>query len=135
MTDLPELDLRTLWHPFAQMDDWMDGRPVVIERGEGNYLIDTEGRRYLDGISTIWVNLHGHDHPRNLAAIHTQLDRLAHSTLLGLANGPSIELAARLVEIAPAGLTRVFFSDNGSTAVEIALKMAFQFWQQREDQA
>ncbi|TDJ00441.1 MAG: adenosylmethionine--8-amino-7-oxononanoate transaminase [Deltaproteobacteria bacterium] len=135
MTDLPELDLRTLWHPFTQMGDWMDGRPVVIERGEGNYLIDTEGRRYLDGISSMWVNLHGHDHPRIRAAIHTQLDRLAHSTLLGLANEPSIELAARLVELAPAGLTRVFFSDNGSTAVEIALKMAFQFWQQHEDQA
>ncbi len=135
MTELPERDLRTLWHPFTQMSDWMDGRPVVIERGEGNYLIDTEGRRYLDGISSMWVNLHGHDHPRIRAAIHAQLDRLAHSTLLGLANQPSIELATRLVEIAPAGLTRVFFSDNGSTAVEIALKMAFQFWQQHEDQA
>ncbi len=135
MTDLAERDLRTLWHPFTQMSDWMDGRPVVIERGEGNYLIDTEGNRYFDGISSMWVNLHGHDHPRIRAAIHAQLDRLAHSTLLGLANGPSIELATRLVEIAPAGLTRVFFSDNGSTAVEIALKMAFQFWQQKGDRA
>ena len=93
MTDLPERDLRTLWHPFTQMSDWMDGRPVVIERGEGNYLIDSEGQRYLDGISSMWVNLHGHDHPRIRAAIHNQLDRLAHSTLLGLANAPSIELA------------------------------------------
>jgi len=135
MMDFAERDLRALWHPFTQMSEWMDGRPVIIERGEGNYLIDTEGRRYFDGISSMWVNLHGHDHPRIRAAIHEQLDRLAHSTLLGLAHGPSIDLATRLIEIAPSGLTRVFFSDNGSTAVEIALKMAFQFWQQREDRA
>lgn len=134
MSDPAERDQRTLWHPFTQMSDWMDSRPLVIEKGEGNYLIDTEGRSYFDGISSMWVNLHGHDHPRIRAAIHEQLDRLAHSTLLGLSNLPGIELAERLIELAPSGLSRVFFSDNGATAVEIALKMAFQFWQQQDDE-
>jgi adenosylmethionine-8-amino-7-oxononanoate aminotransferase len=129
--ELQARDQRALWHPFTQMSDWMDGHPIVIERGEGNYLVDTEGNRYLDGVSSLWVNLHGHDHPILRARIHEQLDRIAHSTLLGLAGVPSIELAAKLVEIAPPGLTRVFFSDNGSTAVEVALKIAFQYWQQK----
>jgi adenosylmethionine-8-amino-7-oxononanoate aminotransferase len=131
--DLRKRDQRALWHPFTQMSDWMDGHPVVIERGEGNYLIDTEGNRYLDGVSSLWVNLHGHDHPILRARIHEQLDKLAHSTLLGLAGVPSIELAERLVAIAPPGLTRVFYSDNGSTAVEVALKIAFQYWQQKSE--
>jgi adenosylmethionine-8-amino-7-oxononanoate aminotransferase len=131
--ELRERDQRALWHPFTQMSDWLDGHPVVIERGEGNYLIDTEGNRYLDGVSSLWVNLHGHDHPVLRARIHEQLDKLAHSTLLGLAGVPSIELAEKLVGIAPPGLTRVFFSDNGSTAVEVALKLAFQYWQQKSE--
>jgi len=131
--ELRERDQRALWHPFTQMSDWMDGNPVVIERGSGNYLIDTEGNRYLDGVSSLWVNLHGHDHPILRARIHEQLDKLAHSTLLGLAGVPSIELAVKLVAIAPPGLTRVFFSDNGSTAMEVALKIAFQYWQQKSE--
>jgi adenosylmethionine-8-amino-7-oxononanoate aminotransferase len=135
MTDSSARATRHLWHPFTQMSDWLDGRPLVIERGEGNFLIDREGNRYFDGISSMWVNLHGHDHPHLRRAIHDQLDRLAHSTLLGLASGPSVELAERLAALAPAGLTRVFFSDNGSTAMEVALKMAFQFWQQHPDGA
>ena len=106
MSDLEDRDRRYVWHPFTQMSDWMDSRPVVIERGEGNYLIDTDGNRYLDGISSMWVNLHGHDHPKLRRAIHEQLDRLAHSTLLGLASVPSIEVAERLVGLAPPGLTR-----------------------------
>ncbi len=131
--ELRERDQRALWHPFTQMSDWMDGNPVVIDRGEGNYLIDTDGNRYLDGESSLWVNLHGHDHPILRARIPEQLDRLAHSTLLGLAGVPSIELAEKLVAIAPPGLTRVFFSDNGSTAMEVALKIAFQYWQQKSE--
>ncbi|MFQ5699093.1 MAG: adenosylmethionine--8-amino-7-oxononanoate transaminase [Myxococcota bacterium] len=123
-------DARFLWHPFTQMSEWMDGRPVVIERGEGNWLIDTDGNRYLDGISSMWVNLHGHDHPTIRSAIHEQLDRIAHSTLLGLASIPSIQLAERLVALTPPGLDRVFFSDNGATAMEIAIKIAFQFFRQ-----
>jgi adenosylmethionine-8-amino-7-oxononanoate aminotransferase len=130
---LGERDRRTLWHPFTQMGEWLDANPVVIERGEGNYLIDTQQRRYFDGVSSLWVNLHGHDHPILRARLHAQLDRIAHSTLLGLAAVPPIELAEKLVALAPAGLTRVFFSDNGSTAVEIALKIAFQYWQQQPD--
>jgi adenosylmethionine-8-amino-7-oxononanoate aminotransferase len=133
--DFAERDRRTLWHPFTQMGEWLDGHPVVIERGEGNYLIDTEGRRYFDGVSSLWVNLHGHDHPILRARLHAQLDRIAHSTLLGLSAVPPIELAEKLVALAPPGLTRVFFSDNGSTAMEIAIKLAFQFWQQQADPA
>ena len=132
MTRDAERDQRYLWHPFTQMRDWMDGRPVVIERGEGNYLIDQDGNRYLDGISSMWVNLHGHDHPTIRNAIHEQLDKIAHSTLLGLASEPSIAVAEKLVAISPPGLSRVFFSDNGSTAMEVALKLAFQYWQQQE---
>jgi len=120
-----------IWHPFTQMADWMDGHPVVIERAEGNELIDTEGNRYFDGISSMWVNVHGHDHPHIVGALHAQLDRVAHSTLLGLSCTPAIELAERLVAVAPPGLTRVFYSDNGATAVEVALKIAFQYWQHR----
>ncbi len=124
-------DRRYLWHPFTQMQEWEQEDPLIIERGDGSYLIDTEGKRYLDGTSSIWVNLHGHRHPVLNHAIKKQLDNIAHSTFLGLSNPPAIELARALIQIAPKGLTRVFYSDNGSTAVEIALKMAVQYWQQR----
>ena len=107
----------------------------MIERGKGSYLIDTEGKKYLDGTSSIWVNLHGHRHPALDRAIKTQLDKIAHSTFLGLSNPPAIQLARALIQIAPKGLTRVFYSDNGSTAVEVALKMAVQYWQQRRPEA
>ena len=123
-------DKAHLWHPFTQMAEWAAGDPVVIAAGEREFLIDTEGRRYIDGVSSLWCNVHGHRRPEIDAAIRGQLGRIAHSTLLGLASVPSIELAARLVQIAPKGLTRVFYSDSGATAVEIALKMAFQYWQQ-----
>lgn len=123
------LDAAHVWHPFTQMQGWLADEPLVIERGEGNWLIDTDGRRWLDGISSLWVTVHGH-HVRELDdAVKAQLERVAHSTLLGQANVPSIELAAKLVALAPEGLTRVFYSDSGSTAVEIAVKQAYQFWQ------
>jgi len=128
---LADLDKRYVWHPFTQMSDWNDGRPLVIERGEGSYLIDTDGNRYLDGVSSLWTVVHGHGRAEINDAIRAQLDDLAHSTLLGLANVPSVHLAHSLVDIAPAELEKVFYSDSGSTAVEIALKMAFQYWQQR----
>jgi adenosylmethionine-8-amino-7-oxononanoate aminotransferase len=115
-----------MWHPFTQMAEW---DPLVIARGDGNYLIDTEGRRYLDGVSSLWCNVHGHNHPRLNAALKTQLERIAHSTFLGLTHEPGIQLGEALVEVAPKGLTRVFYSDSGSTAVEIALKQSFQYWQ------
>lgn len=128
---LQALDHRHLWHPFTQQQDWVTIAPVIIERGLGVYLEDTEGARYLDGVSSIWVNLHGHRKAPLDRALTAQLTRIAHSTLLGLSNVPAIELAQRLVAVAPPGLTRVFYSDNGSTAVEVALKMAFQYWQHR----
>jgi adenosylmethionine-8-amino-7-oxononanoate aminotransferase len=129
--DLIAADRTHLWHPFTQQRGWMDELPVIVERAEGTDLIDVEGRRYIDGVSSLWCNVHGHAHPRIDAAVKDQLGRVAHSTMLGLSHRPAIELAQRLVEIAPPGLTRVFYSDSGSTATEIALKMAFQYWQQR----
>jgi adenosylmethionine---8-amino-7-oxononanoate aminotransferase len=126
MKSLEDLDQQVLWHPFTQMAEWS---PLVIARGEGNYLIDTEGRRYLDGVSSLWCNVHGHHHPRLDRALRDQLDRIAHSTFLGLTHEPGIRLGAALVEVAPRGLSRVFYSDSGSTAVEIALKQSFQYWQ------
>jgi adenosylmethionine-8-amino-7-oxononanoate aminotransferase len=123
---LEELDRRYVWHPFTQMAAWS---PLVIAAGDGCYLIDEHGRRYLDGVSSLWCNVHGHHHPRLDAATRAQLDRLAHSTFLGLSHEPGIRLAAELVGIAPRGLTRVFYSDSGSAAVEIALKQSFQYWQ------
>lgn len=127
---LRALDKTHMWHPFTQMQEWTAGEPRIIEAGEGNWLIDSDGNRLLDGVSSLWTNIHGHRHPRIDAAIREQLDRVAHSTLLGLGGAPSIELAARLADIAPAGLSRVFYSDSGSTAVEIAAKIAFQFHRQ-----
>ena len=106
----------------------------MIESAEGAELIDSDGRRYLDGVSSLWCNVHGHRHPAIDEAVREQLDRVAHSTMLGLSHPGAAELAARLVEIAPPGLSRVFYSDSGSTAVEVALKMAFQYWQQRGGQ-
>ena len=126
MADIAELDPKVTWHPFTQMAEWS---PLVIARGEGSWLFDVEGRRYLDGVSSLWCNVHGHRHPRLDAALKAQVDQLAHSTFLGLSHEPGVRLAAALIEIAPKGLTRVFFSDSGSTAVEIALKQSFQYWQ------
>ena len=129
--DLVAADRAHLWHPFTQQRGWIDELPVIVERAEGTDLVDVDGRRYIDGVSSLWCNVHGHAHPRIDAAVRDQLDRVAHSTMLGLSHRPAIELAQRLVELAPPGLSRVFYSDSGSTATEIALKMAFQFWRQR----
>ncbi len=128
MESLEALDRRVMWHPFQQMAEW---DPLVIERGDGNYLVDRDGRRYLDGVSSLWCNVHGHHHPRLDQALRTQLDRIAHSTFLGLTHEPGIRLGAALLEVVPQGLTRVFYSDSGSAAVEIALKQSFQYWQLR----
>ena len=124
-------DKAVIWHPFTPMKRWLEGEPLVIEKGEGVWLYDVDGNRYLDGVSSLWVNLLGHRHPRIDAAVREQLERIAHTTMLGLSNPPAIELAEELVRAAPAGLDRVFFSDNGSTAVEVALKMAYQYWRIR----
>ncbi len=126
---LAAADHRHVWHPFTQMQLWMAEEPLIIERGEGNYLIDARGRRYLDGVASLWCNVHGHRHPRLDRALRDQIDRIAHSTMLGLSNTPAIELAQALIEIAPGGLSRVFYSDSGAEAVEVALRIAAQYWQ------
>lgn len=130
---LAEWDKEYVWHPFTQMQVWNAADQLIIERGEGSYLIDVQGNRYLDGISYLWVTVHGHAHPILTQAIKDQVDKIAHTTLLGLANVPSIQLAKKLVEITPPGLTKVFYSDAGATSVEIALKIAFQYWHQQTD--
>jgi adenosylmethionine-8-amino-7-oxononanoate aminotransferase len=120
-----------LWLPFTQMKDYNESDPLIIERGEGVKLYDVRGRSYYDGFSSVWLNVHGHNVPELNQAITDQLDRVAHSTLLGMANVPAIELAEKLVGIAPKGLNKVFYSDSGATGVEIAIKMAFQYWHNR----
>ena len=122
-----------LWHPFTQMREWLAEDPLVIERAEGNYLFDSEGARYFDGVSSLWCNVHGHGRPEIVDAIREQLDAVAHTTMLGLTNVPATVLAKKLIEAAPRGLQRVFYSDSGATAVEIAMKMAFEYWQLRGD--
>jgi adenosylmethionine-8-amino-7-oxononanoate aminotransferase len=128
--ELAAMDRASLWHPFTQQQAWADEEPVIIERAHGTTLWDSEGNAYIDGVSSLWCNVHGHGHHAIDAAVRHQLDRAAHTTMLGLTHRPAIQLASRLVDIAPPGLTRVFFSDNGSTATEVALKMAFQWWRQ-----
>jgi adenosylmethionine-8-amino-7-oxononanoate aminotransferase len=135
--DLLERDLRHVWHPFTQAREWERQDNLCIVAGEGAYLVDSLGRRYLDGTSSLWCNVHGHRHPRIDAAVRAQLDQVAHSTLLGLTHPNAVVLAERLVALTSRHLpgdrplTRVFYSDSGSTAVEVALKMAFQACQQR----
>ncbi len=128
---LEAMDKKYVWHPFTQMHDWNGDSVVVIERGEGNWLVDTRGQRYLDGVSSLWCNVHGHRVPRIDRAVKAQLGKIAHSTFLGLSNVPAIELSKKLVNLAPPGLTKVFYADSGSACVEIALKMAFQYWRQK----
>ncbi len=127
---LRRYDSEYLWHPFTQMSEWEGAENIIITRGEGSYIIDSDGNRYLDGVAAIWTNVHGHCKKEINDAIKEQVDRLEHATLLGLSNDRAALLAKRLIDIAPPGLAKVFYSDNGSTAVEIAVKMAFQYQQQ-----
>lgn len=127
---LARWDHEWVWHPFTQMAEWVEEEPLIIESGKGCYLRDLEDRRYLDGVSSLWCNVHGHRVPKLDRALRKQLGRIAHSTFLGLSNVPAILLAKKLISIAPQGLKRVFYSDSGSEAVEIALKMAYQYWHQ-----
>jgi len=126
---LKQLDLSYLWHPFTQMQEWLGEEPCIISRADGNFLIDVQGRKYLDGVSSLWCNVHGHRKKELDDALRAQLERIAHSTFLGSSHVPGIELAEKLIGIAPKGLQRVFYSDSGATAVEIAMKMAVQYWQ------
>ncbi len=132
--DHVQLDRDHVWHPFTQQQAWVEEEPLMIEAGAGSHLMGADGRRYIDGVSSLWCTVHGHGHETIDAAVAAQLEKVAHSTMLGLAHPGAAELAGRLVELAPPGLTRVFYSESGSTAVEIALKMAFQFQQQRGGQ-
>lgn len=127
---LEQWDRAHVWHPFTPMQAYAAEPPLIIAEGRGCLLVDLDGKEYIDGTASLWCNVHGHRVPELDAALRAQLDQVAHSTLLGQGNVPSIRLARKLVELAPPGLNHVFFSDDGATAVEVALKMAFQFWRQ-----
>ena len=129
--ELVDRDLASVWHPFTQHSLWAGDEPLVIDRGEGMYLVDSDGRRYLDGVSSLWVTVHGHGEPAIDDAVRDQLSRLSHSTFLGLTHEPGIELAEKLLATAPAGLSKVFYAGDGASAVEAALKMAYQAAAQR----
>ena len=129
--DLVARDLAAVWHPFTQHALWPDDQPLVIDRASGAYLYDTDGNRYLDGVASLWVTVHGHGDPAVTAAVHDQLDRLDHSTFLGLTHEPGIRVAEELLRVAPAGLGKVFFAGDGSSAAEAAIKMAYQAARQR----
>ncbi len=128
---LEQKDKKYLWHPFTQMKDYEKSSPLVIEKGRGSYLYDIQGNRYIDGVSSLWVTVHGHRKKKIDDAIISQVKKISHSTLLGLSNVPAAELSEKLVKITPKGLSKVFYSDNGSTSVEIALKISYQYWQQK----
>ncbi|CAN2049185.1 Adenosylmethionine-8-amino-7-oxononanoate aminotransferase [Candidatus Magnetomoraceae bacterium gMMP-13] len=128
---LEEDSKKYIWYPFTQMRDFINEEPVIIEKAEGCILKDIYGNEYIDGISSLWTNVHGHKKEKIDNAIIKQIENIAHSTLLGLSNVPAVNFAKKLINIAPKGLTRVFYSDSGSSAVEIALKMAFQYQQQK----
>ena len=130
---LEALDRQHVWHPFTPHSIYADEHPLMVVEGEGNYLIDVDGNRYLDGVSSIWCNVFGHRKKEIDDAVAAQLGKIAHSTFLGNSGAPGVELAAELVDLTPASLTRVFYSDSGSTAVEVALKIALQFWQQVDE--
>lgn len=125
---LLDADRAHVWHPFTQMKDYWTEDHILIERADGVFLYDANGNQYFDTNSSWWVNVHGHCNPRIRAAINRQLEAMDHVMFSGLTHQPGVQLAEKLVDITPAGLNRVFYSDNGSTAVEVALKMSFQYW-------
>jgi len=123
-------DFHNIWHPCTQMKDHVEVPPLLVDRAEGIYLYDREGNRYMDVIASWWVNLFGHNHPRINQAIKDQLDKMAHVMFAGVTHQPAIDLAEKLIQASSPELTKVFFSDNGSTSVEVALKMSLQYWLQ-----
>jgi adenosylmethionine-8-amino-7-oxononanoate aminotransferase len=127
-TRLRQLDKQHIWHPFTQHKLWNADDPLVLTAAEGMHLIDSDGNRYLDGVSSLWCNVHGHRVAEIDSAIRAQLEKVAHSTMLGLTNEPAILLADRLMKIVPANLKKVFYSDSGATATEVAFKLAAQYW-------
>ncbi len=126
---LRRVDLKHIWHPFTQMKEWGKEPLTIIEKAKGNYLYDTEGHKYLDAVSSLWANVHGHQVKAIDDAVRAQLKKVAHSTFLGLSHEAAIELTQKLMKVVPQGLTHVFYSDSGASAVEVALKMAYQYWQ------
>ena len=125
-------DKNNIWHPFTQMADWLNDDPsvpLIIDKAKGLYLYDVDGKKYLDGVASLWVNLLGHKNSKIDKAIKKQINKVSHSTFLGLTHIPAIKLAEKLLKILPSNLKKIFYSDNGSTAVEVALKMAYQYWQ------
>lgn len=133
---LTELDHQYIWHPFTQQKHWTESeQPLIVESAEGFDLIDVEGKRYLDGVSSLWCNVHGHSEPELMAALHDQADKLCHSTLLGLTHRPVIELSEKLFKILPEGLSKVFYADAGTTAVEAGLRIALEWWQKQSGEA
>src|SRR5215204_1923217 len=125
---LRALGQQHVWHPFAPMKLWLESDPLVITHAQGMYLIDSDGNRYLDGVSSLWCNVHGHRVPEIDDAIRAQLEKVAHTTMLGLANEPATLLADRLMKIVPRNLKKIFYSDAGATATEVAFKLAVQYW-------
>src|SRR6202047_3430351 len=132
--ELIDADRRHVWHPFTDCDEWQQllGPSLILVEGRGAILRDIEGREYIDGNSSIWTNIHGHNHPHINGAISQQLDRVAHTSFLGFTNTPATQLARAIVNLFPPdSLTRVFFSDDGSTAIEVALRIVDQYWRLR----
>ena len=130
--DYKQLDKQYVWHPFTQMRDWVNEDIIAIDRGEGVWLYDTDGNRYLDGVASLWVNVHGHANAELNKAIADQLQKISHTTFLGLTHPLAAQLAEQLVLMTHPNLKKVFYSDNGSTSMEIALKIAYQYWQQAD---
>ena len=128
-------DKKYIWHPFTQMLDYQTQDPLVISHGRGNYLYDIDGRKYFDGVSSLWVTVHVHQNKKINQAITKQLNKISHSTFLGLSHTSAIELAEKLMQLVPNNLKKIFYSDNGSTATEIAIKMAYQYFKQTEPQS
>ena len=126
--ELRALDKRHVWHPFTHHTLWEADDPLVITAAEGMHLVDSDGNRYLDGVSSLWCNVHGHRVPAIDAAVTAQLGKVAHTTMLGLTNEPAVLLADRLMKLVPPGLAKVFYSDAGATATEVAFKLAAQYW-------
>lgn len=136
LDNLKKIDLNNLWHPFTQTKVWeSDNDPLIVESAEGFELIDVEGNRYLDGVSSLWCNVHGHSVPEIISTLKDQAEKVCHSTLLGLSHRPILELTERLMKIVPKNLTRVFYADSGSTAVEASLRMAMEWWQKQNSPA
>lgn len=128
---LSEIAHANVWHPFTQASVWKNEQPLIVDRGEGVYLYDVDGREYLDGVSSLWCNVHGHSEPELVSALQDQASKLCHSTLLGLSHRPLLELTQRLISVAPPNISRVFYCDSGTTAVEAGLRIALEWWQKQ----